>query len=80
MSVTVEQIKKSVETMDLTAERTINDGSGTPGTFQLLDAIAGNNCMCDTICTWINEKYENDEYDFTTDDIVEYITELYPIV
>ena len=74
MKVTKNQVELAIAKMDQTTERTINDGSGMAGTFQLSDAIADN------ITQWINDEYESDEdaYEWTESDIIDYIDETYP--
>jgi hypothetical protein len=74
MKVTKIQVEQAIAKMDQTAERTINDGSGMTGTFHLSDVIADN------ITQWINEEYDSEEdtYEWTESDIIDYIDETYP--
>jgi hypothetical protein len=76
MKVTKIQVEQAITKMDQTTERTINDGSGMTGTFQLNDSIADN------ITQWINDEYDSDEdtYEWTESDIIDYIDETYPEV
>ena len=62
--------------MDQAVERAINDGSGMTDTFRLSDAVAHN------IVQWINDAYDSDEdtYEWTESDIIDYIDETYPEV
>jgi len=78
MKVTKIQVEQAIAKMDQTTERTINDGSGIPGTFQLGDVLACN--FADNIMDWINERYDDDtnEYEWTESDIIDYIDETYP--
>ncbi len=65
-------VLSAIAKMDQTTTRTIDDGSGTCGTFQLSDAIADN------VTQWINEEYDEDTYEWTESDIVAYIDATYP--
>ena len=79
MKVTKEQVKKAIAEMDQTVDRTINDGSGMTGTFKLCDMRSDS--IADNIADWINDEYDSDEdtYEWTESDIIDYIDETYPV-